>query len=924
MARPKDKAALSEAFEQRCQREQEKLKVNLAKVLQEDILRLLTEELHVDTSITDGHQTAAAHRFILSARASSLFNGVKETINEDSMTTITIPQNNNFHLNDFIKQLYYTENIDILLDENSQFFVKRKNGDKFCDALLDNLDELNHNSSDLTEDSSVVVARGSSSCSYETNTGNNESNNGEVTLSDVKVQMKQVDSVVEKRNEDDLHEQICENDLNEKENVIPSESGSTDNTLSNLIKVSYNLTLPHVCCSCLGEDLLRAFLQEKCSDCSLIVAGQQFKTHRCILAARSEYFEAMLGGQWRESDKNDIELEGVSPGAVEQALLYLYGGVTDIIETCNIPDLLLVGDMYGMIGLKEVASYQIKKEFCHFFHKPCSTCLSSAGDALTLAVTYDLHDMKERCVKWINKYFTKFWSSRTFAAQHEDILHVCCDNLISQISEQNVVDIIMDTHKLSGNLPSVKWAEPILQLITQLNHATKSFISQNFVSVMSSKQFLCWEKGAAWNASVLEDIFGSVVETVSPSNGCKIYQRLLDLEQYFALREYTIDNEDIAAFVKFLIKKCETFLRINIHQVTLTEDWSNLPEDIRTKILSCASYVCMDYNKMKKAPPKLNTNRKIKVASTQKIKKSSTVKPLTRQLSENPQTSTKSENLLTRQTPTPSARPPSRGRPVEKAATKATKSPKCETTSMQSQKNVKTNVKTKKQSEQKEEDKATSDLRLRTHEVQYLGASSIPKRQLSWSPDPEGSISPVSVSPRSDSRIPIHRTSSLSPRGKTDSKSLENLLGEHCSQASYEFCPPVEESLVGDETNEESVAAKSRINNSASIQNSCKLSEALDSNQSKQSMTMEKKSSAYSKAAETVEPVQFLRLKTSGRNIDKERRWSSPPMVFSQPNLNEELYLEGRGSVSSENLSPRLLPLFEVEFHKPEHVTDVL
>ncbi|XP_050413168.1 BTB/POZ domain-containing protein 8 [Patella vulgata] len=919
MARPKDKALLSEAFEQRCQREKEKLKVNLGKVLQEDILRLLTEELHMDTSVTDGHQTAAAHRFILSARASSLFNGVKEKINEDSMTTFTIPHNNIFHLKDFIKQLYYTENVDSLLDEYSQGFVKRQNGDKICDAMLNNLDDLNHNSSDLTKDN-----RDRSSCSYETNTGNYESNNGEVTLSDVKVQMKQVDSVVEKRNEDDSHEQICENDLNEKENVTPSESGSTDNnTLSNLIKMSYNLALPHVCCSCLGQDLLRAFLQEKCTDCSLIVAGQQFKTHRCILAARSEYFEAMLGGQWRESDRNDIELEGVSPGAVEQALLYLYGGVTDIIETCNIPDLLLVGDMYGMIGLKEVASYQIKKDFCHFFHKPCSACLSSAGDALTLAVTYDLHDMKERCVKWINKYFTKFWSSRTFAAQHEEILHICCNNLISQISEQNVVDIIMDTHKLSGNLPSVKWAEPILYLISQLNHATKSFISQNFVSVMSSKQFLCWEKGAAWNASVLEDIFGSVIETVSPSNGCKIYQKLLDLEKYFALIEYSINNEDIAAFIKYLIKKCETFLRINIHQVTLTEDWSNLSEDIRTKILSCASYVCIDYNKMKKAPPKLNTNRKIKVASTQKIKKSSTVKPLTRQLSENPQTATKSDTLLTRQTSTPSARPPSRGRPVEKAATKTTKNPKCETSSMQPQRDVKTNIKTKKQSEQKQEDGATSDLHQRTHEVQYLGASSIPKRQLSWSPDPEGSISPISVSPRSDSRIPIHRTSSLSPRGKIDSRSLENLLGEHRSQASCGFCPAVEESLAGAETNEESLAAKSRIIDSVSIQNSCKLSVAFDRNQSKQSITMEQTSTACTKAAENVDPVQFLRLKTLGRNIDKERRWSSPPMVFSQPNLNEGL-LDGRSSVSSEDLSPRLLPLFSVEFHKPEHVTDVL
>ena len=31
---------------------------------------------------------------------------------------------------------------------------------------------------------------------------------------------------------------------------------------------------------------------------------------RCILAARSQYFEAMLGGPWRESEEDCINLEG--------------------------------------------------------------------------------------------------------------------------------------------------------------------------------------------------------------------------------------------------------------------------------------------------------------------------------------------------------------------------------------------------------------------------------------------------------------------------------------------------------------------------------------------------------------------------------------------------------------------------------------
>ena len=54
---------------------------------------------------------------------------------------------------------------------------------------------------------------------------------------------------------------------------------------------------------------------------------------------------------------------------MEQTLLYLYGGVTEVNPECNIGELMMVADMYGIEGLKEVVHFSVKKSLCHFFHK---------------------------------------------------------------------------------------------------------------------------------------------------------------------------------------------------------------------------------------------------------------------------------------------------------------------------------------------------------------------------------------------------------------------------------------------------------------------------------------------------------------------------------------------------------------------------
>lgn len=63
-------------------------------------------------------------------------------------------------------------------------------------------------------------------------------------------------------------------------------------------------------CFKLGKDLLRMFQDGINTDVNIMVNGKCIKAHKCILASRSQYFAAILSGNWVENAGNTINLDG--------------------------------------------------------------------------------------------------------------------------------------------------------------------------------------------------------------------------------------------------------------------------------------------------------------------------------------------------------------------------------------------------------------------------------------------------------------------------------------------------------------------------------------------------------------------------------------------------------------------------------------
>ena len=81
-----------------------------------------------------------------------------------------------------------------------------------------------------------------------------------------------------------------------------------------------------------ANDIGRLYLQQELSDLVLIVENRRFPVHRVILAARSQYFRALLYSGLKESYQTEIEIKNANEEAFEHVLRYLYRGSVNLAD----------------------------------------------------------------------------------------------------------------------------------------------------------------------------------------------------------------------------------------------------------------------------------------------------------------------------------------------------------------------------------------------------------------------------------------------------------------------------------------------------------------------------------------------------------------------------------------------------------------
>ncbi|XP_075038483.1 BTB/POZ domain-containing protein 8 isoform X2 [Mixophyes fleayi] len=364
-------------------------------------------------------------------------------------------------------------------------------------------------------------------------------------------------------------------------------SNSESLTLNAHPKETYNCDDPRDCepPSELGNDLLSLFKCSCCTDVTIQIEDKCFHVHRAILCARSSYFAAMLSGCWAETSRELIKIQGVKQADMKVIMHFIYGGIMDLPKSTDPGQVLSIADMYGLEGLREVAVYVLKRDYCKFFHKPTVGMQQSVLECLSIAYSVGEEPLYTSCMRWIEKYFVKCWSERSFANLPVDLQKNCFTLLVQSLSYRNAAFLLMESDRLISSLPGVKWADRARSLAFELQEECVRFIVTNFSQIIRSESFahLLQAQGMSSRPYLLEHVFNEIEKSVSFQNCSFLFMALDEL--------LNLASENKMVFtckIQALRDKLWSFLVQSFYAVRHTEGWKLMRPSDQSKIQAVA------------------------------------------------------------------------------------------------------------------------------------------------------------------------------------------------------------------------------------------------------------------------------------------------------------------------------------------------
>ncbi|XP_057285159.1 BTB/POZ domain-containing protein 8 isoform X1 [Pezoporus wallicus] len=337
--------------------------------------------------------------------------------------------------------------------------------------------------------------------------------------------------------------------------------------------------------SVLGEDLMMLYKKCCCPDINICVEGKEFQAHRAILCARSSYFAAMLSGSWAESSQERITLQGISHVEMSVILHFIYGGILDFPDKVDVGRMLSIADMYGLDGLKEVAIYILKRDYCNFFQKPVPGKHQPVLECMAIAHLLGVENLYAACMKWVGKHFAKCLSEKSFASLPTELQNNCLVMLINSLSHKNAVFLLMESDHLINSLPQVKWTEPAVALASRLQEECVTFIVANFLHVVQSEGFSTLLQAQAMSSKpdLLELIFNATEKSINNENSCFLLVAVDTL-----LDSTNVKEMGFTCKIQALRDKLWVFLVQSFYAVRHTESWKLMRPDHQQKIQAAA------------------------------------------------------------------------------------------------------------------------------------------------------------------------------------------------------------------------------------------------------------------------------------------------------------------------------------------------
>lgn len=188
-----------------------------------------------------------------------------------------------------------------------------------------------------------------------------------------------------------------------------------------------------------SDQMSQLCLNSDYSDVTFIVEDQKLPAHSCILAARSEYFRALLYGGLSESTQSEILLK-IPLEAFKILLKYIYSGNMSLaqMKSEHILDTLGLANQYGFIELEQSISGYLRE----------ALSLSNVCSILDAARLYCLESLTNVCHNFMDSQATEILSHENFKNLSHEAL---CGLLIRDSFFAPEVEIFVAVQKWATN-----------------------------------------------------------------------------------------------------------------------------------------------------------------------------------------------------------------------------------------------------------------------------------------------------------------------------------------------------------------------------------------------------------------------------------------------------------------------------------------
>ncbi|XP_065563272.1 BTB/POZ domain-containing protein 9-like isoform X1 [Artemia franciscana] len=204
----------------------------------------------------------------------------------------------------------------------------------------------------------------------------------------------------------------------------------------------------------LSEDMEILCCNDLYSDVTFLVEDTKIPAHKVILAARSQYFRALLYGGLRESSEDVIELQDASKEAFTHVLRYLYAGCLSLssfkeellLEILGLSHKYSVGDLELAIceNLKTNLSLE---NVCSIYDTAVLFSLESLANAALRFIDGRATDiMRQESFKELSPESLKSIFSRdSFYASEVEIFNSVCEWARANPAERNNIPTILES-----------------------------------------------------------------------------------------------------------------------------------------------------------------------------------------------------------------------------------------------------------------------------------------------------------------------------------------------------------------------------------------------------------------------------------------------------------------------------------------------